>query len=533
MAGIKRANTSGITKTGTAIPDVPDAPTIGTATNVGTSRAYNNGSATVTYTAAATGGAVTTFTATSSPGGFTATGSSPITVTGLASGTAYTFTVKGTNATATGPDSSASSSITATTVPQAPTIGTATAGIQNASVTFTAGATGGSSITGYTVTSSPGSITGTGSSSPITVSGLTGGTAYTFTVTGATVYDSDTISLNSNAGTNQDAYFSTKRPSATGGVTANASIRWEETVQSWKLRDVLNSDTSTAFANIITSNAVSSTTQAGIVQLTDSTTSTSTTTAATPNSVKSTFDRVVYAYAHANSVYNYANTGYAQANAAFAHANAAFDMANSDPSFANGAFIAANSAASFANGAFVSANSAASFANGAFAAANSAASFANGAFTKANTVTDYALSSIFSIKAGTGLSSNVASGTGNVELSLATSGVNAGIYGGQTQIPVYTVDSTGRITSTANVSIIAGATLTNDDTTNAITYPVFAGANNGSFLTAYTSYANYTYNPSTGTLTVTNLNSQSDASLKGNVETVTNAVNTVQQLKGV
>ena len=56
MANIKRANTSGITKSGVAIPDVPDAPTIGAATNVGTSRAYNNGSATVAFTASATGG---------------------------------------------------------------------------------------------------------------------------------------------------------------------------------------------------------------------------------------------------------------------------------------------------------------------------------------------------------------------------------------------------------------------------------------------------------------------------------------------
>ena len=75
MANIKRANTSGITKTGTAISDVPDAPTIGTAT-AGTE------SATVTYTAAATGGAVTTFTATSTPGSITGTGASPITVSG-------------------------------------------------------------------------------------------------------------------------------------------------------------------------------------------------------------------------------------------------------------------------------------------------------------------------------------------------------------------------------------------------------------------------------------------------------------------
>ena len=156
MANIKRANTSGITKTGTAIADVPDAPTIGAATNVGTSRAYNNGSATVAYTAAATGGTVVTFTATSTPGSFTATGASPIKVTGLQSNTSYTFTITGTNTTATGAASAASSSITATTVPQAPTIGTVT--VTNAttvSVPFTAGATGGSAITSYVVTSSP------------------------------------------------------------------------------------------------------------------------------------------------------------------------------------------------------------------------------------------------------------------------------------------------------------------------------------------------------------------------------------------
>jgi hypothetical protein len=68
--------------------------------------------------------------------------------------------------------------------PDAPTIGTATAGNAQASVTFTAPTfTGRSAITSYTVTSSPGSLTGTGASSPITVTGLTNGTAYTFTVT--------------------------------------------------------------------------------------------------------------------------------------------------------------------------------------------------------------------------------------------------------------------------------------------------------------------------------------------------------------
>ena len=89
------------------------------------------------------------------------------------------------------------------TVPDAPTIGTATAGVGQASVTFTAGATGGSTITGYTVTSSPGNITATGSSSPITVTGLTNGTAYTFTVTATNANGISAASSSSNSITPQ------------------------------------------------------------------------------------------------------------------------------------------------------------------------------------------------------------------------------------------------------------------------------------------------------------------------------------------
>ena len=77
---------------------------------------------------------------------------SPITVTGLNSQTSYTFTVKGNNVNSvSGPNSSASSSVTATTVPQAPTIGTFTDGGTgtSGSLTFTAGATGGKLITDY------------------------------------------------------------------------------------------------------------------------------------------------------------------------------------------------------------------------------------------------------------------------------------------------------------------------------------------------------------------------------------------------
>ena len=182
------------------IPDVPDAPVIGTATNVGTSRAFNNGSATITYTAASTGGTPASYTITSNPGSFTGTGASPVTITGLQSNTAYTFSGTATNTTGTSSVGTASSSIIATTVPAAPTIGTATkTGITTATVAFTEGATGGSTITTFTVTSSPGSITGTGASSPISMTGLTGSTAYTFTVTATNANGTSTASSASNS----------------------------------------------------------------------------------------------------------------------------------------------------------------------------------------------------------------------------------------------------------------------------------------------------------------------------------------------
>jgi len=185
-----------------------------------------------------------------------------------------------------------------------------------------------------------------------------------FTIDGATVYNSNTFTLNSDQTVNANGTFSTHRPQAVGGVTANASIRWNDSAfnRSWQIRDVLNADSSTAYANIVTSNLTSSTTQAGIVQLTDSVVSTSTTTAATARVVKVAYDQ-------ANSAYAFANT-LASTSGSFDRANSAYAQANSAASFANGAFARANSAASFANGAFVTANSAASFANGAFSLAN-------------------------------------------------------------------------------------------------------------------------------------------------------------------
>ncbi len=85
------------------------------------------------------------------------------------------------------------------TVPDAPTIGTATAGNAQCSVAFTPpGDDGGSTITGYTATSTPGSFTGTAASSPITVTGLSNGTGYTFTVYATNAEGNSTASSASN-----------------------------------------------------------------------------------------------------------------------------------------------------------------------------------------------------------------------------------------------------------------------------------------------------------------------------------------------
>lgn len=86
------------------------------------------------------------------------------------------------------------------TLPGAPTIGTATAGNAQASVAFTAPANPGYPTTlTYEVTSSPGGLTGTGSASPIVVTGLSNGTSYTFTVTATNDTGTGPASAASNA----------------------------------------------------------------------------------------------------------------------------------------------------------------------------------------------------------------------------------------------------------------------------------------------------------------------------------------------
>lgn len=175
------------TPTAGATATVPDAPIIGAGTP-------GNATATIAFTAPASNGgaAITAYTASCTGGGDTKTQSgpaSPLTVSALANGTAYTCSVAATNSVGT---SAASGTVSVTpvapTAPGAPTIGAVTAGNGSASVAFTApGSNGGSPITSYTASCTPtgggAAVTGTGAASPITVSGLTNGTAYACSVT--------------------------------------------------------------------------------------------------------------------------------------------------------------------------------------------------------------------------------------------------------------------------------------------------------------------------------------------------------------
>ncbi|QTN28811.1 M6 family metalloprotease domain-containing protein [Rhodoferax sp. AJA081-3] len=151
----------------------PAAPSIGTAT-------AGNASASVAFTPGALGtGTLVNYTA--DCGGITTNGmASPITVTGLTNGTTYTCRVRTTSSVGISPWSALSNAVIPVapgTPPAAPTIGTATAGNASASVAFTPGALGTGTLVNYTADC--GGITRTGTSSPVSVPGLTNGTTYT------------------------------------------------------------------------------------------------------------------------------------------------------------------------------------------------------------------------------------------------------------------------------------------------------------------------------------------------------------------
>ncbi len=210
---------------------VPGAPTNVVAT-------AGTGQATVTWTAPPTGGsAITRYTVTASPSGamVTTTGATSAVMTGLSEGTTYTFTVFATNAQGNSVVSSPSSPVTIPGPPGTPTGVAATAGSQEAFVSWTAPSNGGSAITGYTVT-----VVQTGATVSVTaaagttatVTGLTAGSSYSFTVTATNALGNSAASAASSSVTILGAPSSVAlTASPTSAVANSASITLMATVK--------------------------------------------------------------------------------------------------------------------------------------------------------------------------------------------------------------------------------------------------------------------------------------------------------------
>ena len=159
---------------------VPGSPTLNSAT-------AGNGQVSLTWSAPASNGgaAITSYRATASNGLSCTTAGLGCTITGLTNGTTYSFTVTATNSVGTGLPSNAMSAtpVTPATVPGAPALNSASAGGGAVTLAWSAPASnGGAAITGYTVTANNGASCLTAGLS-CTITGLTNGTTYSFTVT--------------------------------------------------------------------------------------------------------------------------------------------------------------------------------------------------------------------------------------------------------------------------------------------------------------------------------------------------------------
>jgi hypothetical protein len=187
----------------------------------------------------------------------------------------------------------------------------------------------------------------------------------TYTQTGNSNIEIDTITLNANTNVNKDAFIVNRRISGN-----NAVIQWNEVDKNWK---VSRGNTYSALNDVLDSSYVLS-----VV------TSNSTTNVASASAAKAAFDTAVVAGGYANSAFRSQNTSGVYANTAYLHANASYVSQNTTGVYANTSYLHANASYVSQNTTGVYANTAYLHANASYVSQNTTGVYANTSYTHAN-----------------------------------------------------------------------------------------------------------------------------------------------------
>ena len=154
------------------------------------------------------------------------------TFSGLSKGISYSFTAIAINSVGEGAASRSSNSVMVKGVPDAPTSVSASAGDGNATVTWSApGSNGGSAVTGYTVTVTPGSNQvkiDFARTTEATIDRLSNGIEYTFTVSATNEIGDSSESRSSNAVTPSARVTTPGNPTSVtaSGGDGKATVTW-------------------------------------------------------------------------------------------------------------------------------------------------------------------------------------------------------------------------------------------------------------------------------------------------------------------